>query len=439
MDLQMFWITLAAILFANQPTPTGGPLAPVIPEVVATSGPLTPVAAPAKPTAYELIDAGKFDELAERKPKTLLKELRKGRKFAKFLTGQSKRDLDDGFGRETDLYLYVPRKPTGVLILLHGLQGNGGQLIEFYQKLAERAGLIIAAPTAQKLGKIKNEDWAETSEQLMHWWSYRPEGFALAALSTLKKEFPINENRVYISGYSMGGFGSWNLGLRFPDRFAAAAPVAGGISMREYQIERDDQIRKLLPNAVQLPFYFIHGDSDNTVSPRFDRMTRDELRKLRVPHKYVEVPRGSHFLDMRPEGTIMKGLSSWMLKKARNPHPRGIRFYSFGEYMNQCYWIRIDEFEGDGPATVTATIGKRNKISIESEGASKITVFLDEKLIKLRSKVEIEVNDTVAFKGRVKEDSQVVVESWRTREDRELLYSAKVEIDIAALTDSSKE
>ena len=393
----------------------------------------------APPPIFDWFDEENFDELREVSPKTLLRTLRKGRKFGRFEPGPQRRTFEDGNGRETRLHLYLPKKPSGVLFLLHGLNGDGSQLIPHYQQWAESKGLIIAAPTAKKLGKEKNEDWSSTAESFRHWWSYRPDGFVLSALSQLKREFPIDENRVYLSGYSMGGFGTWNLGLRFPDRFAAGAPIAGGISQHEYEIERDDARRALVQNALHLPFYFVHGEADRTVSVEHDRKTRDQLKELGYPHKYVEVPRAGHILDVRAQSPLMKGIQKWLERKQRNAHPNIIRFHSLGEYMNQAYWLRIDEFEGEGPGEVTAKIGKKNAITLETRGVRKLTVFVDDTLIKLTRPITIEWNGAEVFDDKVKSTSEAIIASWRAREDRHLLYPAMISLELPATEEESSD
>ena len=424
---------LMTIAAPAQP-PVAVPVAIVAPAVGAP-----PSSTMAPPPVFEWFDSENFEELKEVKPSTLLKSLRKGRRFAKFETGTQKRPFADGTGRETQLHLYVPKKPTGIVFLLHGLGGGGGQLMPHYEQWAERSGLILAAPSARKLGKVKNEDWSSTAESLQHWWSYRPDGFVLSALSVLKREFPINEDRVYLSGYSMGGFGTWNLGLRYPDRFAAAAPIAGGISQHEYQIERDDKLRALVANASQLPFYIVHGEADQTVSVDHDRKTRAQLQKLGYEHEYREISGAGHILDVRAGSPLMKGIQAWLGDRTRKSHPTTVRFHSLGEYMNQAYWIRIDEYDGGGPGDVTAKIRKNNQITIETKGVKKLTVFIDDTRIKLLRPVVITWNGTEVHKKKVKSSSEAIIESWRAREDRQLLYPAMVTIEIPAEEDTEKK
>ena len=66
-------------------------------------------------------------------------------------------------------------------------------------------------------------------------------------------EFPINERKIYVTGLSMGGYGTWDLISRMPNKFAAAAPVCGGAD--------EKQAHKL----VDMPIWVFHGADDSVV------------------------------------------------------------------------------------------------------------------------------------------------------------------------------
>ena len=103
---------------------------------------------------YSLLDDGKTEELKKLSVKELYEGIKKGRTFARIKPLENKRKLVDRHDRETDLYLIVPRKPTGVIFVLHGLGGDGRQLKDrLFKKFAEKEGLIIAAPTAHSVAR----------------------------------------------------------------------------------------------------------------------------------------------------------------------------------------------------------------------------------------------------------------------------------------------
>jgi predicted esterase len=392
-------------------------------------------------TVYKALDAGDVETLKKFAPAKLVEIVRAGRPVNGSETGELRWTIVDAHERETGLYVIVPAgydksKPAGVMLVLHGLRGDGKQLKDnLYKKFASDHNLIIAAPTAQKEPKDnENEDWDKISgSQMPHWWSYKPGNFPLTALSELKKKYAIDENRVILTGYSMGGFGTWNIGLRYPDRFAAIVPFAGGISRREYLAPKkgDPKMRGLVENAFNLPVYFVHGNADDVVPVGFDRKTRDQLKEFGYAHEYVEVDKARHIMDVREGGEIMSKVQEWLAPKKRDAHPKKVVHYAIGAYAASSYWLRIDEISGaEGTARVEAELKDGNVVELKAAGARKVTVFLDEKHVDLAKPVKVTCGGRELFAGPAVESVEAVLESWKQREDRELVYRAKVTVTI---------
>ncbi len=377
---------------------------------------------------WRALEAGDAAALRGQDTSAILKTIRRGRTPHDGKKGEYREEITDAFGRRTDLVVIVPNRtaPLGVMVVLHGLGGDADQLKYAWKNFAESQGLIVSAPSAQAEPEgAKNEDapmgsWAKS---LPHWWSYREGNFVFTALSLLKKRYAIDENRVFLSGYSMGGFGTWNLGLRYPDRFAAIVPFAGGVSRREYLQKSDDLLRPLVGNASALPIYFVHGDKDMTVPVGFARRTRDQLKEFGSDFEYREVPKGGHILNVREGSEIMKAIQSWLKPKRRNSHPARLRHYFVGDYCPQAYWLRV----AGTPATVEAKI-QGQTIDLSVKGATDITIYVDETLLDLSKTLKVTTGGKTVFHGKVEPSVETIVETWRAREDRELVYRAKIVI-----------
>lgn len=379
---------------------------------------------------WKAIDSGDAAALKSYDPADLIAILRKGRPAKDGKVGEYRETITDAFGRETDVVFIAPENPTGVLIVLHGLGGNADQLKYAYKEFVAQEKLIVIAPQAQPEPEdAQNEDALKGSfaKSIPHWWSYRDGTFVFTALSLAKKRYGFDENRVILSGYSMGGFGSWNIGLRYPDRFAAIVPFAGGISRFEYTKKNDDLLRPLVGNAYHLPCFFVHGDADTTVSVKFDRKTRDKLKELGYEHEYVEVPKGQHMLNVREGSEIMTKVQTWLRPKRRDAHPKKIAHYFVGDYCPQAYWVRVAEFAGP-TAEVAASVSGQT-IEFTSKGAKKITFYVDEKLLDLSKPIVVKRDGKTLFEGKASPSIETVLESWKAREDRELVFRAKITVD----------
>lgn len=104
---------------------------------------------------------------------------------------------------------------------------------------------------------------------------------AISLVRKLMEGGSVNERRVYITGLSMGGMGTFEAVYRFPDLFAAALPICGGGDTIRYQ-------------PVKTPFWVFHGTEDGVVNVKYSRSMVEKLQTLKVPVRYTEYPGVNH-------------------------------------------------------------------------------------------------------------------------------------------------
>jgi predicted peptidase len=98
----------------------------------------------------------------------------------------------------------------------------------------------------------------------------------LALIESLQKEFRIDKKRIYLTGLSMGGYGTWELLCRKPDLFAAAIPICGGGDPK-----KADKLTKI-------PIWCFHGDMDKAVPVTRSREMIKAIEKAGGKPKYTE-------------------------------------------------------------------------------------------------------------------------------------------------------
>jgi predicted peptidase len=131
----------------------------------------------------------------------------------------------------------------------------------------------------------------------------------LALLDGIEKKYPVDLHRVYLTGLSLGGFGTWSLGLSHPERFAAIAPICGG----------GDLITPLLADKstlTTLPVWAFHGGKDPVVPPEESERMVNYLKKLGVQEvKLTIYPEAQH--DCWTETYANPELFDWFLRHSR--------------------------------------------------------------------------------------------------------------------------
>jgi predicted peptidase len=102
-------------------------------------------------------------------------------------------------------------------------------------------------------------------------------------IKKLAKEERVDPSRIYVTGLSMGGMGTYESVYRYPDLYAAALPICGGGDLKVY----DKRVAKT-------PFWIFHGDSDVVVDVNLSRKMNEKLKSLGATVKYTEYPGVNH-------------------------------------------------------------------------------------------------------------------------------------------------
>jgi predicted peptidase len=134
----------------------------------------------------------------------------------------------------------------------------------------------------------------------------------LALLDEITAKYAVDTNRTYLTGLSMGGYGSWDLGLSYPEKFAAIVPICGGGQMISLLLSRHDKG----PALKTLGVWAFHGGKDPVVPLEESQRMVDVLRKEGLPDvKLTVYPEAGH--DSWTETYRNPELYDWLLKHER--------------------------------------------------------------------------------------------------------------------------
>ncbi len=168
---------------------------------------------------------------------------------------------------------YDGSKPYPLVIALHGMGGDENSYFAGYgngafKVEAERRGYIVACPKGRNPASMYLGD---------------AERDVMDVLAEVTRDYKIDPDRVYMTGHSMGGFGTWSVAMNHPGLFAALAPVAGG-----------SYAPAGMSKIAHIPQIVIHGDADKTVAVERSREMVAMGKKHGAEIKYIEVPGGNH-------------------------------------------------------------------------------------------------------------------------------------------------
>lgn len=164
--------------------------------------------------------------------------------------------LDETKTEEVQFWLFLPKdydaqsttKTWPLLLFLHGAGERGDDVNKV---------LIHGPPKLLRDAKYREKfPFITVSPQCHEGRSWSPKQLTLL-LDEIEKKYKVDKKRIYVTGLSMGGFGSWNLAVETPDRFAAVAPICGGF--------RSQGKKEAAAKLVDLPMWVFHGSKDNVV------------------------------------------------------------------------------------------------------------------------------------------------------------------------------
>lgn len=186
---------------------------------------------------------------------------------------------------------YDPAKQYPLLLSLHGASERGDDNVRqlslinlaLDNKELEVDEAIIIYPQCPVDNKWVDTSWAVSSYSL----DAMPESNELKAvlelLEEVKKTYSVDENRQYVIGLSMGGYGTWNLLMNHPDMFAGAVPMCSGGDPTKANIIKD------------IPIWAVHGALDSTVPVEGSRLMANALQAAGAKDfHYTEIPNANH-------------------------------------------------------------------------------------------------------------------------------------------------
>jgi hypothetical protein len=103
-------------------------------------------------------------------------------------------------------------------------------------------------------------------------------------LELVRKEFNVDEKRIYLMGHSMGGAGAWHLGTKYPDAWAGLAPIAPAAFGQPTGLDK----------LKQIPVIVVQGDKDTAVPVEGTRRWVDKMKEIKLTYEYLEIEGAGH-------------------------------------------------------------------------------------------------------------------------------------------------
>lgn len=307
---------------------------------------------------------------------------------------------------------YSPGKTWPLVIQMHGYNPGNPRYVRWWAADSRHAGIAAEFPGHQEVIYLEVHGRGNAG------YLYLGDQDVVRALAEAKKHFSVDENRVYLTGDSMGGWGTWNIGTRHPELFAAIAPVFGG---SDYHVDfTEEQLAKMDPphrfsqertsswatadSLLNLPVFVHHGDVDQSVNVDYSRWGVRLLQRWGYDVRYHEYPGYGHE-SLLGEGNAAASIE-WFLGHTRQSTPARVRVRSADLRTAQAYWVRVDQMESPAAfMVVDAEVISRSVIRLDTQNIQAITLSPAASLIDPAKPLRViwngEARDARIEKGRV--------------------------------------
>ena len=318
---------------------------------------------------------------------------------------------------------YTPERAYPLIVCLHGAGFTGEAYLDrWVPRLEDR--YILACPTIA----------------MGAWWTRFGEDLTLAVLESVSEEYHVDPDRIFLTGMSNGGIGTWIIGMHHADLFAGIAPMASGL---------DDVLFPFVENLAHTPVYVIHGAEDQVMPVQLSRDLVQEMKRLGIPHVYREHQwthphAGGHFFPRQE----LPALIAWFDQQHRTSLPRQIPLVRDATHLTPLSWVRIDMTEqiaaftenlidsrdelitGGVYAKLHAEIIEPNKIVVSTNRIRRYTVFLNQELVEFSKPIVVETNGMKSFEGMIEPNIETLLQEARHQPGAHLLFPAKLTINL---------
>jgi dienelactone hydrolase len=317
---------------------------------------------------------------------------------------------------------YKPKSEKGIplIVLLHSIFADERMLSQMTDTFKDTGAIVYQGAAYRQF------DWGGISAA--ETWG---------GLNEVKRLYNIDEDRVYLVGYHIGGRGTWQLAMARPDLWAAAAPIFSGIdtgpnypAMRLYPEYFDTAINSRIPNnrppaqpekivnplekklfeqaslvsrlenIINIPLRSAFGEDDfNAAAERLAMQQRlADLGIILNTHYVPGAMHGSPADEIRDPAFYQ-----WLLANKRQPYPKQVKFTATNLRDNSAWWVSIDQLSS--PAEVASINGKidNQNVTVTTSNANAISLLLDKRLAPVGTPLSISVDTQPAITATIDE------------------------------------
>jgi len=346
---------------------------------------------------------------------------------------------------------YTPKKSWPVLIAAHGQFGSGEDIGAMIQLILRDKidNYIVVAPTMPGAANFNGRLYQAQTHLLPLEWA--------------RSNLNVDDDRVYVTGYSQGGHVSWHLAVMFGHLLAASAPMAGVPAFESPSLTFD----MYLENLGSVPLWAVWGEKDTAPPPAKGNVDLDRAAAARLKalgndlFKGTELPGAGHGDCFFPRGE----LATFFEAHKRTAVPTKFDHFFHQPYHGRGYYLQAIAYSRQGidpgkPIQIALPAGKaptddevaklmrdklekamyrlsgeldksKNALTITADGIRTVRVFVLDGMFDLAQPVSITINGKT-WKGKVPASAKCILTNYVKTRDATCLVLNEVDVEATA-------
>lgn len=314
---------------------------------------------------------------------------------------------------------YSPDKSYAVEFMLHGgvsrpeWESGGGWWRRGYDSL-KNPDRITVVPAA----------WDDA-----FWWHANQGENIPAILKLVKKNYNVDDNRVYMTGVSDGGTGAYFFAFKQNTEWAAFMPYIAHPGVLQNPASGGGY-QLYFENLMAKPLYIVNGTDDRLYPVSSLMPFIETLREAEISHEFTSIEGGGHNTQWLPEESPK--IEQFKLDNPRDPLPDLVQWVTDStERYNRNHWVRVDELETDGQPGMVRVVRTGNSINVTTVYVNAFTLLLSPEEINFSEPVAVYFNGELHLSEIISQDPDTLLE-WTAKDlDKSMLFTAELNLRIS--------
>lgn len=311
---------------------------------------------------------------------------------------------------------YTPSRAYPVEFNLHGgvnrpkIQPGESAWRQGYDAL-KLPGRIVVAPVA----------WSDA-----FWWLDNQADNLPAILHKVKQTYHVDDNRVYLTGVSDGGTGSYFFAFMQPTEWAAFLPYIGHPGVLSNPRARISY-PLFFENLPGKPLFIVNSENDRLYPARVITPYIDLMTQAKADFVYTVIADGEHNTAWMPDQ--IDRIEAFKREHVRDPLPDRLQWITDRtDRYNRNHWIRLDGLRTEGEPGRLIVERQGNQITVNAVYVTDFTLLLNPEEVDFSQPVTVTVNGKVVQSGMIAQSADTLLK-WAAKDrDRSMLFTAELNL-----------